>query len=54
MPILWNLRSSHLLGKNLNPSRQILSSALKKFENEKSDLIMINGVFREQERQGII
>ena len=54
MPILWNPRTSHLLGKNLNLSKQILSGTLKKYEKDKSSLVLIDEVFKEQEKLGII
>ena len=53
MPLPWNSESKHLLGRNFNLSKQILSSNLKKLQ--KTDrLEMYDKVFKEQENLGIV
>ena len=54
MPLMWNGQVSHLLGENLGLSKQILFSNLKKYQNDKPKLEMIEAVFKDQEAQGII
>ena len=54
MPILWNPRCSHLLSKNFNLSKQILMNILKKHENGKINLKIIDEIFKDQEKQKII
>ena len=54
VPILWNDKNKHLLAKNFNLSKQILSSHLKKFRKDKTKLEMIDDVFQGQVQKGII
>mgnify|MGYP000654560869 CR=1 FL=1 len=54
VPLLWNSKVSHLLGKNVNLSKAILKSTRRKFGEDSSKLKLINDVFKEQVRSGII
>jgi hypothetical protein len=54
MPLLWNDKIHHLLGRNLELSRQILSSNFKKLRKNEEQLTMYDEVLREQETLGII
>ncbi len=54
MPLTWNGKVSHLLGKNYFLSKQILKSNLKKLSKNKEKLLMTDDVFKEQEEQGVI
>ena len=54
MPLMWNNKIVHLLGKNFNLSKQILASNIKKWKKEDGKLSMVNEVFKEQEKLGII
>ena len=54
MGILWNSHNKHLLGKNFNLSKAILLSNLKKFENDKENLKLMDDCFKKQLASGII
>ncbi|XP_068232415.1 uncharacterized protein [Palaemon carinicauda] len=54
MPLLWNGKVAHLLGKNQNLSKAILKSNFKKFSKKDNTFQMIDEVFKEQEQLGII
>lgn len=54
MPLLWNGKVCHLLGKNLNLSKQILMSNYKKLSKKEGHLLMVDKVFRDQEKIGVI
>ena len=54
MPLLWNSRVAHYLGKNQNLAKAILKSNFRKYSKQKDSLLMIDSVFREQEALGII
>ena len=54
LPLLWNPKVSHLLGKNQTLSRQILKSNFKRYHKDGSSLAMIDNVFKAQENMGII
>ena len=54
MPLLWNEKASHLLGKNLKLSRQILQSNFKRLSKNPMYLNLMNNVLKEQEAEGII
>ncbi|XP_068225069.1 uncharacterized protein [Palaemon carinicauda] len=54
MPLLWNGKVAHLLGKNQNLSKAILKSNFKKFSKKDNALQMIDEVSKEQEQLGII
>ncbi|XP_068226421.1 uncharacterized protein [Palaemon carinicauda] len=54
LPILWNKKVSHLLGKNQTLSKLVLKSNFKRYHKDGKSLGMIDEVFREQESLGII
>ncbi|XP_068229545.1 uncharacterized protein [Palaemon carinicauda] len=54
MPLMWNNKISHLLGKNFNLSRMIKRSNLTRIKNKPEHLKMVNDVFKEQQNLGII
>ena len=54
MPLMWNSKIAHLLGKNFNLSKQILKSNLRKLKRTEGGLEMVDNVFKEQEKIGII
>lgn len=54
MPLMWNNKIVHLLGKNFNLSKQILKSNLKRWNRVEGRMDMVNSVFKEQEQLGII
>lgn len=54
MPLLWNGRVAHLLGKNRNLSKAILKSNFNKYNKQRDCLLMIDKAFKEQEQLGII
>ena len=54
MPLMWNHKISHLLGKNFNLSKLTLKSNLSWFKNKPDQLVMIDNVFKEQQQLGII
>lgn len=54
MPLIWNKEFEHLLGENYNLSHSILFSGLKKFKNDNEKLLMIDDVFKQQLRDGVI
>ena len=54
MPIVWNQKNVHLLGKNYNIAKSILSSTYKKLCKEPEKLNMYDQVFKEQIKNGII
>lgn len=54
LPLLWNHKVSHLLGKNQTLSKLILKSNFKKYSKDCKTLDMIDNVFKEQESLGII
>ena len=54
MPLTWNDRNSHLLGKNYYLSLNILKSTLKKLAKEKEKFKMYDEVFKDQEEKNII
>ena len=54
MPLLWNHKVSHLLGKNFNLSKQILFSNLRRYKTKPECLQLIDNVIREQTQMGII
>ena len=54
MPIPWNHKNQHLLGKNFNLSKKILLSNLKKLEKSPELLQMYDGVIVDQQKNGII
>ena len=54
MSILWNSHNKHLLGRNFNLSKAILLSNLKKFENDKENLKLMDDSFKKQLASGII
>jgi len=54
MPLTWNIKNSHLLGKNYNLSLKILRSTFTKLKNDPMKLRLYDDVFKEQEELGII
>ena len=54
MPLLWNPKVSHLLGKNFNLSKQILLSNLRRYKTKPHHLELMDDVVSEQEQMGII
>ena len=54
MPLFWNSKVSHLLGKNFNLSEIILKSNLKKLRKNPLHLHLMNEVIKDQEKDGIV
>ena len=54
MPLMWNAKNVHMLGRNYNLARCILKSNLKKLTRNDTHLKMYHEVFAEQEELGII
>ena len=54
MPLLWNSKVAHLLGKNKELAMAILNSNLKKLKGKPDQLKLMDESFKEQERLGII
>ena len=54
MPLLWNNKVAHLLGNNYNLAKRILISQCKKFQDSPDKLKMIDQVFKDQVKMGII
>ena len=54
MPLSWNPRVSQFLGKNYNLSLSSLKSFKIKLEKNLEHLVMVNDVFKTQEKEGII
>lgn len=54
MPLTWRGEVSHKLARNLDLSKCILSSNLRKLQKNSEYLKMMDDVFRDQESQGII
>ena len=54
MPLFWNSKVSHLLGRNFNLSQMILKSNLRKLRKNPLHLQLMNEVIKEQEKEGII
>ncbi|XP_068247851.1 uncharacterized protein [Palaemon carinicauda] len=55
MPLIWNNKVKHLLGKNRHLATQILKSNLKKFTIKNPDYLnMMDQYFKEQQELGII
>ena len=54
MPLMWNQRVSHLLGQNLDLSKAILASNLKKLKRFPERMKMVDDVIKEQIDMGII
>ncbi|XP_068216710.1 uncharacterized protein [Palaemon carinicauda] len=54
MPLMWNQRTSHLLGQNINISKGILASNFKKLKRNPEHLSMVDDVIQEQIEMGII
>lgn len=54
MPLLWNSKVAHLLGRNTNLAKKILQSNLRKLSKIPNGLSMTDRVFKEQEESGII
>ena len=54
MPLMWNNKVSHLLGKNYNLAKSILRSVTNKLDLNSEKMKLINDVFKTQEKSGII
>ena len=54
VPLLWNSKVSHLLGRNQGLTRLILQSNLRKLLKNKTHLMLMDQVFKEQEASGIL
>ena len=54
MPLMWNDKVSHLLGKNFKLAKSILRSVTNKLETDSEKMKMINEVFKTQEESKII
>ena len=54
MPLLWNQKVEHLLGRNENLSKRVLASNLKRLEKEPEKLKMYDDVIKTQLKDGII
>ena len=54
MPLMWDGRNAHSLGKNFNLARQILLSTLKKYKNSVEKLKQMDDKFRDQVEKGVI
>ena len=54
MPLLWNPKVAHKLGRNFNLAKKVLSSVFNKLKNDETKLSLMEDTFREQERLGII
>ena len=54
VPLLWNEKVSPHLAKNFNLSKQILKSSVTKLSRDPEKLNMVDEVFQEQLRSGVI
>ncbi|XP_066981068.1 uncharacterized protein [Macrobrachium rosenbergii] len=54
MPLLWNEKSCHLLGRNFDLAKAVLRSNTRKLQRNKANLELMNENFKEQEDLGII
>ncbi|XP_068203538.1 uncharacterized protein [Palaemon carinicauda] len=54
MPLLWNEKSCHLLGRIFNLAKAVLRSNTRKLQRNKANLELKNGNLKEQEKLGII
>ena len=54
MPLLWDSRTSHLLGSNFSLCKNILNSSLTKLEKEPEKLEMVDQVIQDQLKKGVI
>ncbi|XP_068234742.1 uncharacterized protein [Palaemon carinicauda] len=54
MPLLWNSKVSHLLGRNYNLVKAVLKSNLKKLRKNELHLHLMDDAIKEQEQLGII
>jgi len=54
LPLLWRGEVSHLLSNNFRLANCILMSNLKKLQNEPMKLKMMDEVFKDQEKAGVI
>ena len=54
MPLLWNSKSAHLIGKNRKLSTLILKSNLKRLQKRPNCLKLMNEAIKEQEHAGIV
>jgi len=54
MPLTWNSKNCHLLGRNYNLSLNLLKSTYNKLKNDPEKLLMYDEVFQEQRKLGIV
>ena len=54
MPLTWRSNVSHLLGRNFELAKSILTSNFKKLQKQPGHLAMVDDVFNEQLEMGII
>ena len=54
MPILWDKRTSHLLGSNFTLCKKILNSTVSKLRKEPEKLEMVDQVIKDQLQKGVI
>ena len=54
MPLLWNNKVAHLLGRNYNLAKAVLQSNLGKLKKNKLHLQLMDETIKEQEKLGII
>lgn len=54
MPLLWNAKVSHLLGKNERLSKLILQSNFRKLKNNNVQFNLMDETIKNQENEGII
>ena len=54
MPLLWNSKVSHLLGRNYNLAKAVLQSNFRKLKKNKLHLHLMDDAIKEQEELGII
>ena len=54
IPLVWNVKNSHVLSNNYNLACQVLKSSLKKMGTNTENLKLNNDLFHEQRQLGII
>ena len=54
MPLLWNEKVDHMLGQNINLSRSVLNSNIKRLQKDPHKLALYDEVIKTQAKDGII
>ncbi|XP_068225114.1 uncharacterized protein [Palaemon carinicauda] len=54
VPLLWNFKVAHLLGTNYELALMVLKSNLKKLQKDENKLSLMDKVFKDQLKSGII